>query len=493
MNILAEAVAARFSSQKSMLNLFLLSSGLAIFIHIAFVFLAIYALSMVDKAGEDKVGSFLRNNADKLIWLPALIAGLLFLAVMPAPHDDMLAISAIASGDFSHNSFEFSKWNSQPVSPWYGLEKVLTLLSGFVSNTVAMQIMQAITLLLTLISVTLAIKSRTDNTKASVLVTILLIGLAMGSMTVFRAANGRAEAIFCAWAIAAIWMRPALWIVLGILISPMYWLSWVYAPAALLLKTSNKNKVLLAAISFLGSISAWLLLAGGDYLTMFSLTSEWVSKRTVGIAENTNIVSAIGFSATALALTSITIVLAMKRLGSRDDWPLAFVAAWFMLPDMIRYLPIIATLSAVWIAGVSSKNEIKDSYDKIILILSAPLLVMFIKTLPTGDMDHLPKFKIPHGSVLMGALDEGLYASIHYNKGIRVTPAFEVGSTEPEIQNALKLLYEKGQLDCKVTRFYHIDYLIENKLKSIPACLQLDQIQPGWRLWKVTSMQRANL
>jgi len=116
-----------------------------------------------------------------------------------------------------------------------------------------------------------------------------------------------------------------------------------------------------------------------------------------------------------------------------------------------------------------------------------PLLVavalVLIKTIPAETGSH-PQFKIPEGSILMGSVSSALQETIKNNPGIFVTPSFEVGATEQDVQKAMLSLIRDGEFDCKTLDKYPVDFLIENSLKSIPSCLVIDQIDGGWRLWK---------
>jgi len=464
---------------------FIVTSGLALFAHIAFVVPALYFLARVHpKIDGSQVEAWLQKHCRLVIWIPALLVILMFVVRRPAPLDDLLAITAIASGTFSHDSFAFSRWGNLPASPWYGFEILLSRVTPYLGQDITIMVIQALSVLLTSVSITLAVRGRMHGRTDLVLPALVLIGLAMASMAIGRAYNGRIESFFFAWAIAAFWMPARFWLAAGIVMTPLYWLSWIYVPAALLLKAPLFHRVIIASILFVATAITWDLIAGGHYMAMFAMTSQWLAERQGMIGENVPLLTGLAGSSAALFLMIAGALLAIYGKGHRKEWPLILVAVWFAIPDMIRYLPLIATVIAVWIMGVRARNQRQFPPAVILLAAFFPMAIAFSSALPSSGMSTLPKFNIPPGSVVVGALNHGLYASILHNPGIRPSPAFEIGSTDIEIQKAVKALQSKGEFDCSLLRFYQIDYVLDNRLTHIPPCLRLDQVHGSWRLWK---------
>lgn len=463
---------------------FIACAGLAIFAHVVFLAPALYFLSRADLGVDSRlIEAWLHRNAQRIVWAPALLVAVMFIGMLPAPQDDLLAISSIANGSFSHASFAFSNWGLQPVSPWYGFEKLLSFASQLMGQDMAMRLAQSTAVALTAVSVTLAIRNQMRERPDLVLLAVLLIGLAFASMTIGRAISGRVEAFFFAWAIAALWMPASIWLIVGIALSPMYWLAWIYAPAALLLKAPLRLRLIVGTLYAAAAGGIWLWISGGQYTDMLALTSTWIAARESAIMENLPLLQGIGVSPAALILLIVAAMLAIAGKGHREEWPIALVAAWFTLPDMLRYLPILATLAAVWIMQVSARGERPSLSTAMLLAMLAPLAVAFANGLPSGKLENLPKFFIPPHAVVLGPLESGLYATIRHNPGIKATPSFELGATDAVIQKTAKKL-QAGQFDCDVLRAYPIDYVLENRLKDIPSCLKLDQVQGTWRLWK---------
>lgn len=472
---------------------FVASAGLAIFAHIAFIAPALYFLSRAKLRTDGyAIESWLVQYASILVWMPAILVISLFFAMRPAPQDDLLAISAIASGYFTHSSFAFSSWGLQPVSPWFGFEKVVALATRHLGPENGIYATQATAVVSTTISVTLAIRDRMNKRPDLVLQAIILIGLALASMTLGRSISGRVEAFFFAWAIAAIWMPTALWFALGLVMSPMYWLAWIYAPAALLLKAPLYQRFVTGLIYALFSGGIWLGITDGRYPEMFTLTSSWLAERQFTVMENVSLLQGLPASPAAIVLIVAAGFFIMSGKGSRKDAPLAIVAIWFALPDMIRYLPVIATIAAIWIISSIERGTRFPRPSIMLLAILVPLTIAFTNTLPAGKLENLPNFTIPSRSVVLGPLESGLYATIHHNPGIKVTPSFELGATDPVIQKAAQRL-QTGKFECGLMRFYSIDYVIENRLKEVPACLTLDQVQGTWRLWKTSAHSKETI
>lgn len=480
-----ESLQAKFSSPMAIQHGFIISAGLSIFVHAAFLVAALYFLAQSPLRYEAScIDAWIQRHATWIIWLPAmLLLGLFFLG-QPAPKDDLLAISSIAIGGFSHGDFAFSSWGALPISPWFGYEWLLESTSRYLGQDAAMRAAQGISVIFTAVSITLAVRFGMRGRSDLTMQALVLIGLAMASLAMGRAISGRVESLFFAWSIAAFWMPAPIWLTMGIAMSPMYWLAWIYAPAALLLRGPIHQRFVYAAIYGLVAVSTWFVVTDGEYLRMFELTSKWLGDRQAIVGENVTMLTGLAFSPSALLLIIVATVLLVARKGVRQEWPIALVAAWFSLPDMLRYVPVIATIAAVWIMGTLTRERVRVDANTILLIFLIPLAMMLARSVPGGDMDSLPQFKVPTGSIVFGGLNEGLYATIHHNRGIHPTPAFELGATDPEIQKAAKQLSARGEFDCSILRFYPIDYVLENRLRTVPACLSLDQVQGVWRLWK---------
>lgn len=480
-----ESLQAKFSSPMAIQYGFILSAGLSIFVHVAFLVPALYFLALFPfRYDASCVDAWIQRHAAWIIWLPAMFLVDLFFLGQPAPKDDLLAISSIAIGGFSHGDFAFSGWGALPISPWFGYERLLEFISRHLGQDAAMRVVQGVSVIVTAISITLAVRFGMRGRSDLTMQALVLIGLAMASMAMGRAISGRAESLFFAWSIAAFWMPAPIWLAMGIVMSPLYWLSWIYAPAALLLRGSMQQRFAYVAVYVLVAVSTWLVVTGGEYLRMFELTSKWLGDRQANVGENVTMLTGLAFSPSALLLIIVATVLLVARKGVRQEWPIALVAAWFALPDMLRYVPVIATIAAVWIMGALTRDRVRADVNTILLIFLIPLALMLARSVPGGGMDSLPQFKVPTGSVVFGGLNEGLYATIHHNRGIHPTPAFELGATDPEIQKAARQLSARGEFDCSILRFYPIDYVLENRFRTVPACLSLDQVQGVWRLWK---------
>lgn len=471
---------------------FVLCAGLAIFAHIAFLAPALYFLSRAKLVVETpKVQAWVERHAGWLLWTPALLGIGIFLAMRPNPQDDLLAISAIAAGQFSHDGFAFSAWNQQPVSQWFGFEKVVAFAIQHLGMESGVLAIQTAAIVATAVSVTLAIGTRTRGKPEIALFAVFLVGLALASLTLGRAINGRVEAFFFAWAVAAVWMPAPVWLAIGLALTPTYWLAWIYAPAALLLRAPLAARLVIAAAFAIFAGAVWMYLSDGHYAEMFQLTRTWLAAREAPIMENVAMLEGIPASPAALALFAIAATLLVTGNGTRQDWPLAAVAIWFAMPDMLRYLPMIATLAAIWIAGALARGA-RLSWSSPAMLVALAVAAIPFATGPTGKRGaDLPQFTLPAGAVALAPLDASLYATIHHNSGIKVSPSFELGATDSTIQKASRQL-QAGEFDCALLRTYAIHYVIESRLREIPSCLTLDQVQGAWRLWRTSVPFKEN-
>jgi hypothetical protein len=473
----------QFDNANTLRNAFILFGGLAVFAHIAFVLPAVYALIRLSRLGE-LANISVESRPDLYLWLPATLLGAVILFAKPLPMDDLLSMVALGQGSFSHQSFAYSDWSKLGISPWFGLEEIIGVLANAFGGDAAMRGIQLASVVVTLVSLTLAAKKILNGRNDLAIHVAILLGLILATGIIQRAIGGRAETFFVAWGIAAIWMPAKIWLPIGMLMTPLYWLSWIYAPMALLLNGSIKTKLIAGMVYGVTAVGVWLWMHGANYPEMFALTSEWVSTRQVEMSENIQAIASVFLSPASLVLVSLILFAGFSGWGSiKNDWHYAIVIAWFLIPDMARYTPLALAIGGFWlIAGMSKHMTVQKLNLALVPLLVAVALVL-IKTIPAETGSH-PQFKIPEGSILMGSVSSALQETIKNNPGIFVTPSFEVGATEQDVQKAMLSLIRDGEFDCKTLDKYPVDFLIENSLKSIPSCLVIDQIDGGWRLWK---------
>jgi hypothetical protein len=467
-------------------TLFIVCGGLAVFVHIAFLVPAFYALARFTSEFAKHTNLNVDRFSTHIVWMPAILLLSIILVVQPWPMDDLLSIAAIGSGVFTHSSFVYAEWQKLGISPWYGLEQIVGYLSRAAGQDVAIRLTQLASVLFTVTSITLAAKKLAGDRKDLALHTALILALILASGIIQRAIGGRAETFFVAWGIAAIWMPARYWLPLGVLMTPLYWLSWIYAPMALLLQASLRVRLLAMFIYGATALLSWIYLNGAHYPEMFSLTAEWVSMRKVEMSENIPALSSILLSPASLFLSSLLLIGGLMGIGKlKEDWPFAIVCLWFLIPDMARYTPGIMAISGLWLIAAMARGMPSQPIRAALVPIIVAMCLLLAKTIPGSSEETHPHFKVPEGAILMGSVSSALQETIRRNPGIRVTPSFEVGATNPEIQTALLDLILHGQFDCDLLKKFPVDYLIENSLKSIPACLEINQVSGGWRLWKI--------
>ncbi len=153
---------------------------------------------------------------------------------------------------------------------------------------------------------------------------------------------------------------------------------------------------------------------------------------------------------------------------------------YFIVFNMIRYAAILSALfviiAAISIAKVRLRLPPIHKYIVLCLCIYLPLGVENYK--------FIPKFVLPQNSVVLGTSQSNYYVPF-YSPNLKIAPAMEIGANEQGVQQILKDIDIKGSVSCSELKKYHFEFLVERGLTTVSPCLQIYQIQKGWRAWKV--------
>lgn len=424
---------------------------------------------------------------DGAIWIPSLLVGAMLFAKAPMPRDDMLAIVPIALGDFSHLSFIGSQWGLFG-SPWIGLEwLVAQLITVLADKDLAIRTLQSFAVVGTMGLATLAVRKEMPSSKQFWLFALVLVALMLRCGLPMRAVGARAEAFFALLVLLAFVARPWVWLVVGVAMAPLYWLAPIYAPAALLLKATLRVR-LISALAYVGfSAAIWLVFTDGHWLEWLAQTQQWVGNRIGGAAsvtENAPVFQALGWPA-VLLLCGLFALLATRGAVRREDWPFAVVIGWFLLPDMIRYVPLVMVVLGVWVARLSERQPLQLSRHRAASLIIAPLGVWYLLHGANLGEESAPLFQIPPASAVFAEPAPSYLHLAYSSQGIRLAPSFEPGADVRELQDAALNIGSNGSISCDLLQRFSFDYLAEKSLRSLPSCLSLVQVSGHWRLWRI--------
>lgn len=297
----------------------------------------------------------------------------------------------------------------------------------------------------------------------------------------------RPDVFFTAWLMAAVFLRPIAWLLLGILIMPAYWLAIIYAPAAILLDTTWRKKIIYATVYSISCLIFWAIYSEGEWLKMPQLLSEWANNRTgivyvAEFAQSIGMISSIYLSA-LLILLFYLLHRASFKLTARAIL-FCLLIAYFLLPNYIRYMlvvvPLIGLLCALYVP-----KEIKFNPTLALIVLIFSSLITSTATPTNYQYADLPKFKMPKSAIVLTQFDTAIGSAVLHNPQAKFAPAMDIGANDKAVQKLVGQLHQGDSLNCAELKKLSFTHVQENSLKMIPSCLSISQVDGAWRLWEI--------
>lgn len=320
--------------------------------------------------------------------------------------------------------------------------------------------------------------------------------LSLGVMD--RVVSARPEMLMTIWALSAVWMAPWVWLGVGILLQPMYWLAGIYIPALILLRTSWVNKLWIGCVLFIWNLAFWILYSEGEWFNFFGLLREWVSNRAAPVGENATILLLLGHP---LVWGIIALIVALPRIPKAQSstvWTFLLLAAWFMLPDQIRYAGLVISLLLAAAVQLVQLPDLRFHGRWVIYLASIALLASLAMQIPKWGKT-MPEFsKLGAGDIVLTSFSAATFYLPARFPGVRVAPAMELGATDTHlggdplmpsqaIQRLSLSVTGKEPLDCELltkrSKFTHV--VERGTVTEHPNCLELKEAVNGWRLWRV--------
>ncbi|MEO8152380.1 MAG: hypothetical protein ABI605_04860 [Rhizobacter sp.] len=317
---------------------------------------------------------------------------------------------------------------------------------------------------------------------------LVVVSVLLLTQLIFRIAMARPEALFAVWAMSAIWMRPWVWLTIGMAIQPLYWLGAIYAPAAILLRASWRMRIACVVGPVVAAALFWFSYAGWAWPQFYWLSFDWIRLRLAPVGENESILLALmipGFTATLLLL------IWRGKIEVRRDWPVLALLGWFLLPGQIRYLSTVHAWLVVLVTRTVTLPRLQAAGQLAVwlaVVVSATYGVTASGKLTSSYDRGLPHFKTLESTAqVLTAFDQATYFLPTDHPGIRSAPAMELGATLQPVQALAVTLSGTGTgvLNCEALRSYGFTHVVEKRMAAASPCLEVQEISNGWRLWRV--------
>lgn len=425
-----------------------------------------------------------------------------YVVASPAPPDDLLR--EMTAG-LHHYDYRNLYWGSPRLmagdtSYWWSratewLLQVLPPQEAFLPVQYALVLGWAIALPLSVRKAIRLSEVISDNALAWAVTGILVSliwadGGFVSRMIQARPENLGALLVLFAFLASGFWLT-ALWTLTATLFVPMYWLSAVYIPGALLLDIPGRKRFLVFGGLSLEFLVVWVSGLQGNWWGWFTGMPIAIAHRVVGISENEPLWHFLLGSNIWLFIALAILVTQTPAIKARQ-WRFIFflLVIWYALPDMVRYIDDILPLVVLLIAV--SLRPIPESLRKPIFLL-APVAIFFLATssIHTSSMADM---KIPGakpGQRVLTTLGPAEYWALYQNPELKFAPACELGYTKKAIQEAGLGLYT-GKTTCKTLYQYRVSWVVGKGLdwkpNTLGKCLRLIRMNAhGYGIWKVAS------
>ncbi len=435
----------------------------------------------------------------KILYLiPAAVIVLVFFGRHPFPPDDLLRdMTAWAY----HYDYRQMFWGS-PRVPLFDNYIGFDYLAGFVyrhfPHLYAPLLFQGAALLgfLVILPAILSRKLAADPLRWT------WIALAMAALlytpVLDRIVEARPEVFFALWALSAFLVDGAwfwLWLGVGLLLTPTYWLAGAYAAAFFVLPNRSWRFRWGGAILFgLATVGIWMALTHGTWWHSFIGLSTVIQHRVYGITEDEGLAVLLQIPVISLGLLSFMLLPWNWRKTRTGTWLLLL---WFCIPWMMRYVDMLAPLGFILLAeGWNTETIQKISPHLLKKIRMASFLLLF--ALPWGMIPpnapsflHVPGVNGTPATDIKVLSPFGMqtYATLYANPGVRIAPAMDPGMTHRSLQ---RIAQAPNQSTCAQLQASGADYYLTNQLRGLKPCLHLTDISGSWQLWKIRQPKGKN-
>lgn len=453
-----------------------------------------------------------KANTFGLPILYLVIVAIVYGFNMPMPQDDLLRDIVASAYNYDYNQMYIYAPFLAKYNQYILFDHILHAISSIIGNTATAHAVQIFCYLNFIIPCVLILRRIMRHDRNCYLYLTLLLLVLLNDFSMLRLTLARPEMIFTCWIVWGVWFKlikntlgKTIWLISGFLMIPSYWLAFFYIPAIYIVFERRIYKVGLSLLFMFVTVIFWQWYSHNQWLVSVLDLGHLNSNRIATIGENKPIIKMLFTPITSVALVIYLYtyrIAALDFVGAYKRSPkdaLMLVSSWirsiswtsfetslillllcYLSINMIRYAAIISALFCILLAIRLTKQQLlMPSIMRYITLVLAIFMPMTV-----GCYTTIPKFKIPTGSYVLGMNMANYYVPF-YNPGVKVAPAMELGANLKDIQALMKSIDIDNTISCTELKKYHINYLIEKKLTQIPPCLQIYQIQQGWRAWKV--------
>ena len=307
-----------------------------------------------------------------------------------------------------------------------------------------------------------------------------VLALVLAPLVTSRLVGGRPEVWAAAWLLSAATLPPRVWLVLGLLVSPVYWLLPIYAVGAFLLKGSWRMRVGYAVAAGVLVSLFWLGYAGKDWLHAVAALPE-LSHRPVPAAEAGPLRDLLGYPGTWSLLAALAGTAAWHR-GKLVFWQWGLVIAAFLAIGSVRHILVLAPCAAVWMALQPWPKPRTGAWS----LLTLGVLVCGLLASQQLAPHRGPRLQVPANSVVLTGYNQAVFYLPFHNPGsFSMAPSIESVWDTPQVVQWARAV-STGTLSCQElagSTFTHV--LSPKKAMLLGECFQKVQEETGWVLWAV--------
>ena len=470
-------------------NIILPASLILLLIHPVMYIPVIYGFYHYRDRLEEEIQYYCEVDSKWFFFLPFSIYAIIYISTIPLPYDDMLrhAVSYQFNYDYS-NLFVHSQLKPT-INLWIGTEVLAGKITDLVGKEYSIRILQYLTIAVYLAVFIKAIhKLLGDNKNKWIIITVLVL-VVLSTTVSIRITAARPELYSATWLMSAVFLHPAIWTIIGILLIPTYWLMPIYICGVLLLKTTFHKKILISTLLILFSYIFWHMYSEGEYIHNILLIKEWFNNRIMGVGENKTLLFQI-FDISVFIIISMLFISFTKNKAIDKKHIIEFtvVIIIFLLPDMTRYITTVIPLIIFIIAININHTEFNlNNKTKFIIFLLAIYIAKDAGNMSGKIASQRADFILPKNSVVLTEFNDSLYSTIFHNPNIKIAPSMEIGATDKNIQQLVVDISINNSLNCDELVKHDFTHIIEGSLNMVgtPTCLDLVEAKGKWKLWKV--------
>ncbi|WP_414039396.1 hypothetical protein ACJU26_09210 [Acidithiobacillus sp. M4-SHS-6] len=297
-----------------------------------------------------------------------------------------------------------------------------------------------------------------------------------------------------AFLVDSVWGLVVFTLAMGCFI-PMYWLSLIYIPMVALAQVPWKQRAYSGGVLLVIFSAYWLSGFQIDWFAWFFGLHTAIGHRVVSIAEDAPLWT---FGKSVMMLVGIVTLVYAYRIKDVPDktlLPFVLLLLWFVLPDMTRYIDVLAPLMLLLVVRMLPAFIYERINLPVVLFSVICLFFLVPSNIPSTALPKLVVHDAKPGQRVLSTLGPQEYFALYENPELRFAPACELGYTRRKIQ--LLGLYlagktpPKGMVLCQRLRHYRISWVIEkdvvfNAQTGLSRCLRLQsQDSRGYGIWKV--------